>query len=192
MKIAYKHIAKYIKTNPQIDELSEKLFQLGHEHEIYDEIFDIEFTPNRGDCLSINGLLRDLSAFYDVEVNRDIYTHKIKAFDFGFTNDSENSCSNISFLKLEIDNAPTSYTGSFESYFSDLDIKKNNFFTDISNYISYETGQPTHCYDYTKIFEPISLGILKEKCDFVTLLNKEINLQKGDLVFKDKNDDVIN
>ena len=32
----------------------------------------------------------------------------------------------------------------------DLKLNKNNFFTDISNYISYETGQPTHCYDCAK------------------------------------------
>ena len=38
-----------------------------------------------------------------------------------------------------------------KNYFSELDNNKNNFFTDISNYISYETGQPTHCYDSATI-----------------------------------------
>ena len=63
MKIPYKQFIKYINSNPDIDELSEKLFQLGHEHEIYDEIFEMELTPNRGDCFSLNGLLRDLRLF---------------------------------------------------------------------------------------------------------------------------------
>ena len=40
-----------------------KLFQLGHEHEIEDQIFDLELTPNRGDCLSLYGILRDLKHF---------------------------------------------------------------------------------------------------------------------------------
>ena len=56
MKIAYSHLAENIKENPSIEQLSDSLFQLGHEHEIENNIFDIEFTPNRGDCLSINGL----------------------------------------------------------------------------------------------------------------------------------------
>ena len=64
MKISYKHLVEYIKSKPDINDLSEKLFQLGHEHKIEENIFDMEFTPNRGDCLSINGLLRDLSVFY--------------------------------------------------------------------------------------------------------------------------------
>jgi phenylalanyl-tRNA synthetase beta subunit len=36
-------------------------------------IFDMEFTPNRGDCLSINGLLRDLAVFYSIDLNQEIY-----------------------------------------------------------------------------------------------------------------------
>ena len=54
MKIPYKHIASCLYPRPKIKELSEKLFQLGHEHEVIDEIFDIELTPNRGDCLSLD------------------------------------------------------------------------------------------------------------------------------------------
>ena len=64
MKISYKHLVERIKDKPNIQDLSNKLLQLGHEHEIDGDIFDIELTPNRGDCLSINGLLRDLNLFY--------------------------------------------------------------------------------------------------------------------------------
>jgi phenylalanyl-tRNA synthetase beta subunit len=63
MKIAYNHLVQYILEKPTIKQLSENLFQLGHEHEIQNNVFDIEFTPNRGDCLSINGLIRDLAVF---------------------------------------------------------------------------------------------------------------------------------
>ena len=76
MKIAYKHLVKNIIANPSIDEISDRLFQLGHEHEIENNIFNMEFTPNRGDCLSLNGLLRDLSVFYDVDANQEIYDEK--------------------------------------------------------------------------------------------------------------------
>ena len=39
MKIAYDHLTRFISGKPDIDELSEKLFQLGHEHEIENNIF---------------------------------------------------------------------------------------------------------------------------------------------------------
>ena len=63
MKVSYSHLVSQIKENPSIEMISESLFQLGHEHEIDGDILNMELTPNRGDCLSINGLLRDLSAF---------------------------------------------------------------------------------------------------------------------------------
>ena len=78
MKIAYTHLAQYILENPSIEQISESLFQLGHEHEIDNGILDMEFTPNRGDCLSLNGLLRDLAVFYTVQFDQDIYTKKIE------------------------------------------------------------------------------------------------------------------
>ena len=187
MKIAYKHLIENIETKPSIDELSAKLFQLGHEHEIENEIFDIEFTPNRGDCLSINGLLRDLSAFYNTSFSKDLYDKPINKFSFDFINKAPQHCSNISFLKIDIDEHILNYTGSLEAYFSDLQNTKNNFFTDISNFISYETGQPTHCFDASKITNALTLEYDKTECEFETLLNKKIKLSGRNLVFKSNN-----
>ena len=192
MKIPYSHLVENIDSKPDINELSEKLFQLGHEHEIYNDIFDMEFTPNRGDCLSLSGLLRELRLFYSISDNKSIYEKDIPPFIFNFTNNAIGSCSSISFLKLEIDEIPRNYNNSLKRYFSDLNLKKINFFTDISNYISYETGQPTHCYDSKIINESLSLNCLNRSCEFETLLDKKINLQRGDLVFSYKNNEVIN
>ena len=151
MKISYDHLIQHIKENPTIEQVSDSLFQLGHEHEIQDNIFDMEFTPNRGDCLSINGLLRDLAVFYSIELNQEIYKEKLDELKVDFENQSENICPQISFLKIEIDKVPEIYKNSLEVYFSDLSLNKNNFFTDVSNYLSYETGQPTHGSNANKI-----------------------------------------
>ncbi|MAH79849.1 MAG: hypothetical protein CMQ77_03725 [Gammaproteobacteria bacterium] len=192
MKIPYKHFVKHIDSKPSIEELSDKLFQLGHEHEIFDEIFDMELTPNRGDCLSLNGLLRDLGLFYSISIEKDIYIKDIKPFKFEFINDASHLCKNISFLKLDIDQVPKNYNKFLENYFTDLNVKKINFFTDISNYISYETGQPTHCYDSLMIDDYIRLGYQKDRCEFETLTNKKIYIDSGDLVFFDKDNKIIN
>ncbi len=192
MKIPYKHLVQFIDSKPNINELSDKLFQLGHEHEVFDEIFHMEFTPNRGDCLSILGLLRDLNLFYTIKIRNEIYCDDIKTHSMRFINDSEDACSKISFLKIEIDEVPKTYKNFLNDYFFDLEVKKINFFTDISNYISYETGQPTHCYDSSKINEPIKLNYLERDLKFQTLLDNEIKLRSGDLVFTDKNQEVIN
>jgi len=191
MKIAYKHLVKNIIGNPSIDEISDRLFQLGHEHEIEKNIFNMELTPNRGDCLSLNGLLRDLSVFYDVKANQEIYNEELKMLDIDFENLSQDICPQISFLKIEIDSIPDQYKDYLNDYFIDLDLNKNNFFTDISNYISYENGQPTHCYDADKINGKLVFQELDTDQEFKTLLGKKINLTSKNSVFL-LNNEVIN
>jgi phenylalanyl-tRNA synthetase beta chain len=191
MKIAYNHLVNHIQEKPSMEMISEKLFQLGHEHEIHGNIFDMEFTPNRGDCLSINGLLRDLAAFYTVDCKQNICNEKLDTLKIDFTNLSQDICPNISFLKIEVEEIPASYKGCLDSYFSELDLNKNNFFTDISNYISYETGQPTHCYDANKIQGKLIFQEVDLNCEFETLLGKKINLKEKNPVFF-LNDEVIN
>ncbi len=192
MKIPYKHFINNISLSPSIDEISDKLLQLGHEHEIIDDIFDMEITPNRGDCLSLDGLLRELKLFYDIPLKKDIFESEIKPFKFKFMNNAKESCSKISFVLIEIDQIPDSYNSSLKNYFIDLNLNKINFFTDVSNFILYETGQPTHCYDYSEILEPLKLNFLKKNCEFETLLDKKIEVTQNDLVFLDKNDEIIN
>jgi len=191
MKIAYRHLVKHIKESPSIEHISNKLFQLGHEHEIDGDIFDMEFTPNRGDCLSINGLLRDLAVFYKVELKQEIFSEKLNDLQLDFENLSENICPKISFLKLEIDQVPGRYKNSLENYFSDLGLKKNNFFTDVSNYLSYESGQPTHCYDANKINNKLVFHEIEKNEEFETLLDKKIILKNKNPVFS-LNNEVIN
>ena len=192
MKILYKHLQSYIKSNPNQNDISERLFQLGHENEYKDGIYDIEFTPNRGDCLSLKGILRDLSAFYEIESIKDDYHDELKNLDINFSNKAKVECPSISFLKIEIEDVPFEYKGVLNNYFSDLDVKKNNFFTDISNYISYETGQPTHCYDSSTLNNYLKLEFHEGKYTFNTLLDTEVVLQGKNLVFLSKDDEVLN
>ena len=158
MNISYRHIVRYFYSEPSVKEISEKLFQLGHENEIEEnDILNIEFTPNKGDCLSLKGIVRDLGIFYETKKNDEIFEDPISFFDFKFKNLSTSDCPKISFLKIEIEGDISEYKDNLRSYFDDLDIKKNNFFTDVSNYVAYETGQPTHCYDAKKIKNEVQL-----------------------------------
>ena len=128
MKIAYKHLINFIPSRPTIDEISQKFFQLGHEHEIQNDIFEMELTPNRGDCLSINGLLRDLAVFYEIIPSDEIYRNKINRLNINFINKAQKACPYISFLKIDIEGEIKTYQGLLKEYFNDLDIKKIIFY----------------------------------------------------------------
>ena len=191
MKIAYDHILKFLEDKPSIGDLSSKLLQLGHEHEIHDLVFDMEFTPNRGDCLSIYGLARDLNVFYKTNLNIPIYKNDIPALKLNFINEEVDACPQISFLRIEIKGEISEYKDYLQNYFSDLKLNKNNFFTDVSNYVAYEMGQPTHSYDFSTIGNDITLKMNTSNEKFTTLLNNTIDLEESDLVFT-SNEKTIN
>ena len=115
MKISYKHIVKNLKFKPNINSISKALFHLGHEHDIQGEIFDLDLTPNRGDCLSVNGIVRDLSIFYETNSDKEIYEKNIPELDIKFKSKVEDVCTRISFLNIVIDSIPEIYIKEIET-----------------------------------------------------------------------------
>lgn len=188
MKLAYQDLLKFLNEKPSKEMLSDKLFQLGHEHELHGEIFDMEFTPNRGDCLSLIGLARDLNVFFGMSDPVVIYKDNIENLDINFENLATDSCTKISFLEIEIEEASSDYKPYLENYFSTLGNNKTNFFTDISNYISYELGQPTHCFNRDSINSKLLLEDKEVNDKFKTLLGDEINLAGKNCVFSMNNE----
>lgn len=183
MKFIYQDLLNFLEEQPSKEDLSKKLFQLGHEHEIDGDIFDMEITPNRGDCLSLIGLSRDLNNFYLNKEPYQIYDKDIKTLDLNFTNLSTKSCPKISFLEIEIEEKVLPYKPYLENYFLKLGNNKTNFFTDISNYVSYERGLPTHCFDKKFITQDLVFSNRPCKGSFKTLLGNEIVLEGKNCVF---------
>jgi phenylalanyl-tRNA synthetase beta chain len=183
MKFIYQDLLNFLVEKPSKELLSKKLFQLGHEHEIDGDIFDLELTPNRGDCLSLNGLARDLNIFFGKTEPFKIFEGDIESLNLNFKNLSPNACPKVSFLEIEIEDRLNTYKPYLENYFFLPGINRTNFFTDISNYISYELGQPTHCFEA----DSISGQLIFENrvCDesFKSLLGSNIKLTGNNCIF---------
>ena len=187
MKVLYKDLINFFSETPSKEILSEKLFQLGHEHEVHGEIFDMELTPNRGDCLSLLGIARDLNVFFGKSNHLEIFEDDIKSLDLDFKNLSQDACPKISFLEVEIDGKISEYKSYLKNYFSVLGINKVNFFTDISNYLSYELGQPTHCFDKDSINNQLVFENKTCNQELETLLGSKINIKDQNCVFSINN-----
>ena len=183
MKLVYKDLINFLSEKPSKDLLSKKLFQLGHEHEIHGDIFDMELTPNRGDCLSLIGLARDLAVFFGNTNSLSLFQGDIEHLEINFKNLSPSDCPKISFLEIEIDDSKVEYKSYLENYFKNVGVNKTNFFTDISNYISYELGQPTHCFDRETIKHKLIFENKECNKTFKTLLNSEIELKENNCIF---------
>ncbi len=183
MKFIYQDLLNFLAEKPTKELLSQKLFQLGHEHEIDGDIFHMELTPNRGDCLSLNGLARDLNIFFGQLDAFKIFEGDIEPYNLNFKNLSPDACPKISFLEIEIDSQIQAYKPYLENYFSLLGNNKTNFFTDISNYISYELGQPTHCFEADTLNNQLIFENKACNESFKTLLGSDINLSGNNCVF---------
>ena len=188
MKFIYKDLLNFLSEKPSKKVLSERLFQLGHEHEINGEIFDMEFTPNRGDCLSLKGLSRDLNVFFGNTLPYKSFQEDIEELNLNFKNLSPEVCPKISFLEIEVEGNISEYKPYLENYFSILGNKKVNFFTDISNYVSYELGQPTHCFDLSTINNQLIFENRVCEESFQTLLGSDINLTGNNCIFSVNNE----
>jgi phenylalanyl-tRNA synthetase beta chain len=183
MKINYLDLTNFLSEKPSKEELSQKLFQLGHEHEIHGDIFDMELTPNRGDCLSLIGLARDLAVFFGKSNSIELFNDDIEPLEINFENLSPKDCPKISFLEIEIEDSKVEYKSYLENFFNTIGGNKANLFTDISNYLSYELGQPTHCFDRDSIKTKLTFENRECKSTFKTLLGSEVTLKNYNCVF---------
>ena len=156
-----------------------------------DKVIDINLTPNRGDCASIHGIARDLSAT-EVGVLKSKFVDFYKdTFDFGNSiNDLDISikninCHEIAFCKIENIDNQNSLNHDVSSIFKLLDIKYHGALVDISNLSMYEFGRPNHMYDADKIKGNIEIRLSQEGEFFKSLDDKEYELPKDILVIAD-------
>ena len=191
MKILLNDILNRSNDIDNFKKLSQLLLQLGHEHTISDKSIDFELTPNRGDCFSLLGILRDLNSLSSTDTEFEIFKERIDELNIDFKNEIPKACPYITFVEVEVDKCPSSYSDYLGRFYKNLNQKRINFFTDVSNYLSYEIGQPTHCYDMDKINDQIKLCEIQNKENFYTLTDKKIVLEDKNIVFMSKNE-VIN
>ena len=138
---------------------------------INDVIIDISLTPNKGDCLSVYGVARDLSAT-GIGKLKELNIKKINnAFKSEKTLVVEDkNCPYFAFRHIKnIKNCESPEW--IRNRLLAVDINPKNALIDITNYVMLTLGQPLHCYDYNKIDGNITIKQAKEGQEFVDLFN---------------------
>ncbi len=104
---------------------------------INDEIIEIELTANRGDCLSINGIARELSTYFDIPLKQNdaIVKTNNKGINQVFEVNYDTSCeSNLIYKAVDISDFKLNVVHHLRA--STIDKLKN---TDIETAVSYAT-----------------------------------------------------
>ena len=152
-----------------------------------DTIIELDLTPNRGDCLSIEGIARELGVLNQCEVTEQQwapYKQTVKD-EFPVEIKADEDCTHYAGRVIKgIDvNAQTPLW--MLERLRRSGIRGLSPVVDITNYVMLELGQPMHAFDLQKLDGKISVRF-SEKAEKVTLLDgKSIDLQENTLVIAD-------
>ncbi len=157
MKISLEWLRNYLPQAPAADECGEALTHAGLPVEVFekfgdDDVFDVEVTSNRADCLSHAGVARELGAVLNLAV-KEIQPEAKEAgvaSDVKVRIDAENLCPFYSarvIRGVKVGPSPQWMQRRLEA----IGVRAINNVVDITNYVMFEMGQPLHAFDLAKI-----------------------------------------
>jgi phenylalanyl-tRNA synthetase beta chain len=152
-----------------------------------DASIEVDLTPNRGDCLSLAGLAREVGALYDVPVTRLQAASVAVAHDEVRSVDvlAPNACPR--YLGRIIRNVDLSRPTPLwmVERLRRADIRSIDAAVDITNYVMIELGQPLHAFDLAEINGGIRVRMAEEGEKLVLLDGQEVTLRPDTLVIAD-------
>ncbi len=156
-----------------------------------DTVFELDITPNRGDCFSHLGIAREISIF-EKNALKSIQNSYEKS-DFAMSDminvniEEPSFCDRYScklIKNIRVIESPT----WLKDFLLSIGQKPINSIVDIANFIMFDTGQPLHAFDFDKIEgSNIIVKFANDKDKLVSINNIEYSLNKTDLVISDKN-----
>jgi len=163
---------------------------LGYE----DTVLDVAITPNRGDCLSVLGIARDIAALSGQRLRRQRVA----------VTETTDSAANLVTIEIRDPDLCHRYVGRvltdvtigpaplwMQYRLQAVGIRPINNVVDITNYVMLERGQPLHAFDYDCLPVPeIVVRRVGAEQRFTTLDTQERALSTDDLTIC-AGDDII-
>jgi len=155
--------------------------------ELDDTVIDIDLTPNRGDCLCIAGIARELGTLNQCDVAEEVYEPYTQKIGDTFEVDiaAAEACTHYAgrvFRDVDL-SAPTPVW--MVERLRRSGIRSLGAVVDITNYVMIELGQPMHAFDLEQLDGRINVRYA-EKSEKITLLDgKCIELDENTLVIAD-------
>ncbi|QPC82146.1 phenylalanine--tRNA ligase subunit beta [Phototrophicus methaneseepsis] len=121
-----------------------------------DVVMDIELTPNLGHCFSIMGVAREVAALLDVEIRNPSYEMDAEgpAIEGQVAVEIQEPSLNPRFTLTLLKGTEVKASPSWLKHRLRLVGQRPiNNIVDVTNYITFELGQPLHAFDYDKLVE---------------------------------------
>ena len=155
--------------------------------ELDDTIIDIDLTPNRGDCLSVAGITRELGTLNRCDVREEVhdpYKQTIKdTFEVNIA--APEACSHYAGRVLrDVDVNAATPVWMIERL-RRSGIRSLGAVVDITNYVMIELGQPMHAFDLDQLDGRINVRYAEDSEEITLLDGKCIELDSNTLVIAD-------
>ncbi len=156
-----------------------------------DPVIEINITPNRGDCLSIRGVARDLAAAGLGKLKENILIKNIEGtfdspiqWEKDFTDDQEYICPGVAGRYFKnLTNKESPYW--LQQRLKAIGLRPISALVDITNYITHDLGRPLHVYDADKIDGNLKMRYAKENEVCLTLDEEKRECTKEMIVISD-------
>lgn len=155
--------------------------------DLNDIVIEVDLTPNRGDCLSLRGIAREVGALYKQPVKELVIDEVQPSINDKVNVDviSSKDCPRyVSRVIKNVDVTKPTPMWMVERL-RRSGIRSIDAVVDVTNYVMIELGQPMHAFDLAQVDKGIVVRLAHEN-EVLTLLNgQEIALRNDTLLIAD-------
>jgi len=153
-----------------------------------DNVFDIDITPNRGDCLSMRGVAREVAVFFQQELKQYSSSNTEVKSDVLFPIELQTEqCPRYVGRVISNINASAAVPVWLVERLRRAGMRSINVVVDCLNYVMLELGQPMHAFDLSKLSSAITVRSAQAGETIKLLDEQEITLTPDDMVIADNN-----
>jgi len=152
-----------------------------------DASIEVDLTPNRGDCLSLAGLAREVGALYAAPVTRPVIAAIAPVNEDVRPVEVLAPAACPRFLGRVVRNVDLSRATPLwmVERLRRSEVRSIDAAVDITNYVMIELGQPMHAYDLAEIDGGIRVRMAEEGEKITLLDGQEVALRSDTLVIAD-------
>ncbi len=152
-----------------------------------DKIIDVDLTPNRGDCLSLAGLSREVGVLNKVDVTAPVIEAVAATIDdaIDVQLQAPDACPRYVGRVIKGINIKAASPLWMQEKLRRSGIRSIDPVVDVTNYVLLELGQPMHAFDLAKLDGGIIVRKAEKDETLVLLDDQEVKLKTDTLVIAD-------
>ncbi|MDB3994061.1 phenylalanine--tRNA ligase subunit beta, partial [Gammaproteobacteria bacterium] len=152
-----------------------------------DTSIELDLTPNRGDCLGMRGLAREIGLLTRRDYEEPVFLEVTPKHNIELPIQimAKDECPRYLGRLIKNINPNSNSPLWMKERLRRSGLRSIDPVVDVTNYVLMELGQPMHAFDFSKIKGGIDVRMAKEGEKLVLLDGKEVTLSSQELVISD-------